>query len=84
MNTTLAEIDPEIEEQAATVLAGMGLTIADAVRFMLIQTARDKELPFTPSIPNATTIAAMEDADAGRVTRAADIDDLFRQLNADT
>jgi len=84
MTTIEANIDPDIQEQAATVLADIGLTISDAVRSMLIQTARDRELPFNPLIPNAETIAAMEDARAGRVTRAADIDDLFRQLNADT
>jgi len=77
-------LDPDIQQQAAAVLAGIGLTISDAVHSMLIQTARDKELPFNPLIPNAETIAAMEDARAGRVTRAVGIDDLFRQLNADT
>jgi len=84
MTTIEANIDADIQEQAAAVLAGIGLTISDAVRSMLIQTAHDRKLPFNPLIPNAATIAAMEDARAGRVTRAADIDDLFRQLNADT
>jgi len=84
MTTIEANIDADIQEQATAVLAGIGLTISDAVRSMLIMTARDKELPFNPLIPNAETIAAMEDANAGRVTRATDIDDLFRQLNADT
>jgi len=84
MTTIEANIDSDIQEQAAAVLAGIGLTISDAVRSMLIMTARDKELPFNPLIPNAATIAAMEDARVGRVTRATDIDDLFRQLNADT
>jgi len=79
-----SNLDPDIQQQASDVLAGIGLTISDAVRSMLIMTARDKELPFNPLIPNAETIAAMEDVDAGRVTRARDIDDLFRQLNADT
>jgi len=82
--STFADVDPDIQQQATAVLAEIGLTISDAVRSMLIQTARDKELPFNPLIPNAVTIAAMEDARAGRVTRATDIDDLFRQLNADT
>jgi len=82
--SAFADIDPDVQQQAAVVLADIGLTISDAVRSMLIMTARDKELPFNPLIPNAKTIAAMEDAAAGRVTRATDIDDLFRQLNADT
>jgi len=46
--------------------------------------AQDKEFPFEPLIPNATTIAAMEDARAGRVTKVENLDELFRSLNADT
>jgi DNA-damage-inducible protein J len=45
--------------------------------------AQDKALPFEPLIPNATTIQAMKDARAGRVTKAANLETLFRDLNAD-
>jgi len=79
-----ADVEPDIQEQVSAVLAERGLSISEVVRSLLIQTAQNKELPFEPFIPNAVTIAAMEDARAGRVTRATDIDDLFRQLNADT
>lgn len=37
-----------------------------------------------PLIPNATTIQAMKDARAGQVTKAANLDALFVDLNADT
>jgi DNA-damage-inducible protein J len=35
-------------------------------------------------IPNATTIQAMKDARAGKVTKAANLTALFDDLNADT
>ena len=76
-------INGAIKEEAASVLAAMGLTVSDAVRLLLTKVAQDKTLPFEPLIPNETTIQAMRDARAGRVTKAADLDTLFRDLNED-
>ncbi len=77
-------IDGEIKEEAATVLAAMGLTVSDAVRLMLTRVARDKELPFEPLIPNETTITAMQEARARRKPqRASTVDELMKALNAD-
>lgn len=75
-------IDGEIKEEAATVLAAMGLTVSDAVRLLLTRVAHDKALPFEPLTPNETTIQAMKDARAGKVTKAKNIDALFADLNA--
>jgi DNA-damage-inducible protein J len=55
-------IDGAVKEEAATVLAAMGLTVSDAVRLMLTRVARDKALPFEPLVPNAETIEAMKEA----------------------
>ncbi|MCL2717034.1 MAG: type II toxin-antitoxin system RelB/DinJ family antitoxin [Alphaproteobacteria bacterium] len=79
-----ARIDGAIKEEAAAVLAAMGLSISDAVRLLLTKVAQDKELPFSPLIPNSTTIQAMKDARAGRVTKSSDLKTLFRDLNEDT
>ncbi|MEJ0052138.1 MAG: type II toxin-antitoxin system RelB/DinJ family antitoxin [Methylovirgula sp.] len=38
-------IDPEIRDQAAAVLANMGLTVSDAVRILLTRTANEGALP---------------------------------------
>ena len=75
-------IDGAIKEEAASVLAAMGLTVSDAVRLLLTKVAQDKVLPFEPLIPNATTIQAMRDARAGKVTKAANLDALFTDLSA--
>ena len=66
------------------VLAAMGLTVSDAVRLMLTRVAQDKALPFEPFVPNATTVQAMKDARVGKVTKAANLNALFADLNADT
>ena len=78
-----ARIDGAIKEEAATVLAAMGLTVSDAVRLLLTKIAQDKALPFEPLIPNATTIAAMKEARRGGLPRFTSVKALMDDLNAD-
>ncbi len=75
-----ARIDPAIKQEAALVLADIGLTVSDACRMMLTKIAHDKCLPFG-SEPNALTQQTLEKARRGEgIHRAKDADDLFRQL----
>ena len=76
-------IDGAIKEEAAAVLAAMGLTVSDAVRMMLTKVAHERALPFDPLIPNATTISAMKEARAGNLPRANSIEELKTALRAD-
>ena len=76
-------INGVIKEEAATVLAAMGLTVSDAVRLMLTRVARDKALPFEPLTPNAETIAAMKEARQGGLKSFIDVDALMADLDAD-
>jgi DNA-damage-inducible protein J len=62
-----ARINGAIKEEAAHVLAAMGLTVSDAFRLMMIRIAHEKALPFEPLVPNAQTIAAMKQARSGAV-----------------
>lgn len=41
-----ARIDGHIKEEATNVLAGMGLSVSDAIRMLLTRIAADKALPF--------------------------------------
>ena len=75
-------IDGAIKEEAAAVLAAMGLTVSDAVRLLLTKVAQDKALPFEPLIPNATTIEAMKEAHKGKLPRFATVNDLMADLHA--
>jgi DNA-damage-inducible protein J len=76
-------IDGAVKEEAATVLAAMGLTVSDAERLMLTRVAREKALPFEPLVPNTTTIAAVKEARRGGLPKAASIGALMDALNAD-
>ncbi len=78
-----ARIDENIKEEAALVLASMGLTISDALRMMLTRVAREKALPFEPLVPNEETIAAMKEARSGNVESFDSLDSLMNDLNAE-
>lgn len=78
-----ARIDGAIKEEAAAVLAAMGLTVSDAVRLLLTRIANEHALPFDPLIPNATTVAAMKEARAGKLPRAKSMEELKAALRAD-
>ncbi len=77
-----ARIDKAIKEEAATVLAAMGLTVSDAVRLLLVRVARDHALPFEPLIPNAKTIAAMKEAREGKLPSFNNVKELMEDLHA--
>jgi DNA-damage-inducible protein J len=76
-------IDAKTKAEALAVLATIGLTVSDAFRLLMIRVAQDKAMPFVPLIPNAETIAAMEESMRGELTRVGTISDLMAQLNAD-
>ncbi len=78
-----ARIDGEVKEEAAAVLAAMGLTVSDAVRLLLTRIAREKALPFEPLIPSETTIAAMKEARRGNLPRFSTAKELLEDLNAE-
>lgn len=77
-----ARIDGRIKEEAATVLATMGLTVSDAFRMLLTRIAREKALPFEPLVPNETTIAAMREARAGKLDGFDSVEALMADLHA--
>ena len=76
-------IDSAVKEEAAAVLATMGLTVSDAVRLLLTRVAHDHALPFDPLIPNAETIAAMREARAGNLPSVAGVERFKDAMNAE-
>lgn len=75
-----ARIDAETKEEAASALAEMGLTISDYIRMALVRVARDKAVPFPVKVPNATTIKAMKELDAGKGKKFDSAEELFKDL----
>lgn len=74
-------IDGSIKEEAATILATMGLTISDAVRLLLTRVAHDHAMPFEPLVPNQKTIEAMKEARQGHLKSFSSVKDLMADLN---
>jgi DNA-damage-inducible protein J len=77
-----ARIDERTKNEAAAVLAAMGLTVSDAFRLLMVRVAKEKALPFEPLSPNAKTIRAMKEARRGKLKRFEKVEDLMAELNA--
>ncbi|HEX4159875.1 MAG TPA: type II toxin-antitoxin system RelB/DinJ family antitoxin [Rhizomicrobium sp.] len=77
-----ARIDERTKNEAAAVLAAMGLTVSDAFRLLMVRIAADKALPFEPLTPNAKTIAAIKESRKGRLPRFKTVKALLDDLNA--
>ncbi len=76
-----ARIDPVIKNEAAAVLAKMGLTVSDLCRMALTMVAHEKRLPFSMEIPNEETSKAFEDiVKREGLNYAKDADDMFKHL----
>ena len=77
-----ARVSEKVKEEAAEVLAEMGLTVSDLMRMTLKKVARDHALPFHPDhIPNEETAETLRKSDRGEdLHHARDIDELFKKL----
>lgn len=75
-----ARIDTATKEQATEALAGMGLSISDAIRLLLVRVAADKQFPFAIRTPNAMTQKAISELEQGKGKRFASEDALLKDL----
>jgi DNA-damage-inducible protein J len=76
-------VDDETKAQATEALAAMGMSVSDAVRLFLRRVVVDQTFPLELKVPNAETLAAMEESRAmmaARRTRFATADALFDDL----
>lgn len=72
-----ARIDLETKRRAVDVLDAMGLTIADAIRLMIMRVADEGQLPFAVASRLSDAVARDE-----RRAGAARLDDLLADLDA--
>lgn len=78
-----ARIDTQTKERASDALEAMGLSISDAIRLLMLRIADERRMPFDIKAPNATTIEAMVQLEAGKGKRFTSVDDLMKDLHAD-
>ena len=66
-----ARVEPDLKEEAEAVLKELGLSATDLITMTYRQLVMRRALPFEAKIPNAETIAALEESDrdyaAGRL-----------------
>ncbi len=74
-------VEPELKAQAEAVLSQLGLKPTEFIRMALSQLVLRKGLPFDVCIPNADTIAALEEP-AESLRRFDSTKELFADLEA--
>jgi DNA-damage-inducible protein J len=81
-------MDKELKEQAEQLFSELGMNMTTAFNVFVRQAVRQGKIPFEISlnIPNAETIAAMEEADRisrdPKVKSYSGVDELFTELNS--
>jgi DNA-damage-inducible protein J len=58
-------IEPALKERAEQIFAALGVSTSDAIGMFFRQVVLRRGMPFDLSIPNAETIAALEELDRG-------------------
>ncbi len=76
-----ARIDSETKARATEALRGMGLSVSDAIRLLLLRVADEKRLPFPVQMPNAATADAMRELEDGGGKRFGSAEELFQDLD---
>ena len=64
-------VDDDIKEQATQTLTAMGMSVSDAVRLFLRRVVIDQAFPLELKVPNAQTLAAMEESRSMMAKRRA-------------
>ena len=88
-NTSMnIRMDSEIKNKAQKLFAELGMDMTTAVNIFLRQAIRTRSIPFTVTadVPNATTLAALEEGerlahDPG-AKRFKSVDELFKELDS--
>ncbi len=60
-----ARVDEDLKEEAAEILATMGLTVSDFVRIGLTKVVHEQGLPFDMHVPNKSTAEALARSERG-------------------
>ena len=76
-----ARIEPELKNEAETILHECGMSVTQVITMLYKQIAREHEVPLSMKIPNALTQKTMEETDQGiDLNEAKSVDDLFKKL----
>lgn len=77
---TSLRLDVDAKKQAYAIFEQVGLKPTQAINLFLKQVALRGGIPFDIKVPNADTLAAMEELTSGKAQRFNSADDLFEDL----
>lgn len=63
--TIRARVEPELKYEAEAILKALGLSATDAITMFYRQVTLRRRLPFDVRLPNAETVEALQQAEAG-------------------
>ena len=75
-----ARTEPGLKAEVDRIFHKLGLSCSEAINLFFKQVTLKKGIPFDVTLPNKTTLKAMKDAEEGKVVKAKDLKDLFKQL----
>ncbi len=78
--TARALIDPEIKEQAETILKTMGLSVSKSFELFYRQVIAQQGIPFELQVPDEKTMKAIKRSRAGKGKTFSSPDELFEDL----
>ena len=73
-------IDSNLKKEASEAAEAMGLTISDVLRMFLVRFASEKRFSFDHEIPNAETLAAIKEAESGKLKHYESVEDFFKEM----
>jgi DNA-damage-inducible protein J len=80
-----ARIDPELKQAAEAVFAKLGVSPSDAIRMFYKQVELHQGFPFEVRMPNAETLAAMEEVETHPecLKRYTSVEEMFEEWDTD-
>ena len=79
-----ARIDSDLKQAAEAIFAQLGVSPSEAIRMFYRQVSLHKGFPFDVRIPNAETIAALQELNQpDRLIRHHSVEEMFAAWDAD-
>ncbi|MEK6730904.1 MAG: type II toxin-antitoxin system RelB/DinJ family antitoxin [Pseudomonadota bacterium] len=76
-----ARIDTDTKMRATQALAGMGLSVSDAIRLLMLRIAHERRMPFEVRVPNKKTMKAIHELESKKCEQFKTVKTLMDDLD---
>ena len=82
METTVrAKIDADTKQAAIEILSGLGLSVSDAIRLMLINVVNSRTFHISAKVPSKATRQAIDELESGKGKRSKNLKAFYRSMD---